>query len=465
MSRHPARALCKSTGTRAFLVVAAFLSFTACSEMAKQEVVEGSGINPVLPLPETTLLPTVNIAPAIGWPTGMMPTPIAGTRVQAFARDLDHPRWIYVLPNGDVLVAETNAPARPGQKKGIKAKVMASVKKKAGAAVPSANRITLLRDTDGDGIANLRSVFLENLNSPFGMALVGNDLFIANTDAILKFPYSSGNTRITATGTKVVDLPAGEINHHWTKNIVASPDGKKLYASVGSNSNVAERGMEAEKERAAILEIDIAAGTKRVFASGLRNPVGMAWEPQSGMLWTSVNERDELGSDLVPDYMTSVRDGGFYGWPYSYYGQHVDTRVKPPRPDLVAKAIAPDYALGPHTASLGLTSSVGTSLPAAFSNGMFIGQHGSWNRKPHSGYKVVFVAFENGKPVGKPIDVLTGFLSKDGEAHGRPVGVALDKPGALLVADDVGNIIWRVSAPGKIARDGSHAHPFQISSQ
>lgn len=433
--------------------------------MAKQEVVEGSGINPVLPLPNSSVIPTVNIAPAIGWPNDLMPRPTTGTRVQAFARGLDHPRWLYVLPNGDVLVAETNAPPKPDAAKGIKAVIIGAVMKKAGAAVPSANRITLLRDTDGDGIANLRSVFLQNLNSPFGMALVGNDLYVANSDAIVKFPYSTGNTRITAPGTKLVDLPAGDINHHWTKNILASPDGKKLYASVGSNSNVAERGMEFEQERAAILEVDIATGTQRVFASGLRNPVGMAWEPESGLLWTSVNERDELGNDLVPDYMTSVRDGGFYGWPYSYFGQHVDTRVKPARPEMVAKAIIPDYALGAHTASLGLASSVGNSLPHAFSNGMFIGQHGSWNRKPHSGYKVVFVAFESGKPVGKPIDVLTGFLSKDGKAYGRPVGVALDKPGALLVADDVGNIIWRVSAPGKMARDGSHEHPFQISNR
>ena len=446
-------------------IVALSLSFSACGEMAKQEVLDGSGINPTLVEPNETLIPTVNIAPAIGWPGDLMPTPTTGTRIQAFARDLDHPRWLYVLPNGDVLVAETNAPPKPDDAKGIKGKIMGAVMKKAGAAVPSANRITLLRDTDGDGIANLRSVFLENLNSPFGMALIGNDLYIANSDAILKFPYSSGNTRISAAGTKLADLPAGRINHHWTKNIIASADGKKLYASVGSNSNVAERGMEFEKDRAAILEVDIVTGSHRIFASGLRNPVGMAWEPQSGMLWTSVNERDELGSDLVPDYMTSVRDGGFYGWPYSYYGQHVDTRVKPPRADLVAKAIAPDYALGPHTASLGLASSVGTSLPEAFSNGMFIGQHGSWNRKPHSGYKVVFVAFENGKPVGKPVDVLTGFLSKAGEAYGRPVGVTLDKVGALLVADDVGNIIWRVSAPGKMARDGSHEHPFLVSSQ
>ncbi len=456
----------KRFGLGAVVVCVMSLSLTACSGVAKQKISDGTGANPALPAPQKSLIPTVNIAPAKGWPAGVMPKPAAGTLVAAFARDLDHPRWLYVLPNGDVLVAETNAPPRPEQKKGIKAKVMASMRKKAGAGTPSANRITLLRDTDGDGIANLRSVLLENLNSPFGMALVGKELFVANADAVVKFPYGSGDTRITAPATKVVDLPGGPINHHWTKSLIASADGKKLYVGVGSNSNVAERGMEVEKERAAILEVDIQTGSHRVFASGLRNPVGLAWEPQSGMLWTSVNERDELGNDLVPDYMTSVRDGGFYGWPYSYYGQHVDTRVKPPRPDLVAKAISPDYALGSHTASLGLASSKGTSLPAIFANGMFIGQHGSWNRKPHSGYKVIFVAFENGKPVGKPIDVLTGFLNADGEAYGRPVGVALDKHGALLVADDVGNVIWRVSSPtpAKVVRDGTRERPFLISS-
>jgi glucose/arabinose dehydrogenase len=282
------------------------------------------------------------------------------------------------------------------------------------------------------------------LNSPFGMAMVGSDLYVANADAVVRFPYKPGTTRITAPGVQVSSLPSG-INHHWTKNIIASPDGKRLYATVGSNSNVAEKGMEIEAQRAAVWEIDLATGSHRIFASGLRNPVGMAWEPQSGKLWTAVNERDELGSDLVPDYMTSLQDGGFYGWPYSYYGANVDTRVQPPRPDLVAKALVPDYALGPHTASLGLASSKGTSLPAAFANGMFVGQHGSWNRKPHSGYKVIFVPFEGGKPAGLPVDVLTGFLSAEGTAYGRPVGVALDKQGALLVADDVGNIIWRVS--------------------
>ena len=425
----------------------ASLSLTACGEMATLPVSAGSGLQPTLPPPVQTSIPTVNIAPAIGWPVGTTPVAAPGTHVAAFAGGLDHPRWLYVLPNGDVLVAESNAPPKPDDSKGIKGWVTGLVMKRAGAGVASANRITLLRDSDGDGVADFRSVLLEGLNSPFGMALVGNDLYVANTDAVLRFPYQAGDTRITAAGRQVVALPAGPINHHWTKNLIASRDGSKLYVTVGSNSNVGERGMAAEAERAAIWEVDIRSGAHRVFASGLRNPNGLAWEKQSGMLWTVVNERDELGSDLVPDYLTSVRDDGFYGWPYSYFGQHVDTRVSPQRPELVAKAIAPDYALGPHTASLGLAASSGTTLPARFANGMFIGQHGSWNRRPHSGYKVVFVSFANGKPDGNlPVDVLTGFLDEQGRAHGRPVGVALDKRGALLVADDVGNLVWRVTA-------------------
>jgi glucose/arabinose dehydrogenase len=430
----------------ALLIGVAVLALAACGEMATLPVSAGTGPQPTLPPPQQTLIPTVHIAPAIGWPAGATPQAASGTRVVAFASGLDHPRWLYVLPNGDVLVAESNAPPKPDDAKGIKGWVMGLVMKKAGAGVPSANRITLLRDTDGDGVADLRSVLLEGLNSPFGMALVGNDLFVANSDAVLSFPYAAGDTRITAPGIKVAELPAGSINHHWTRNLIASPDGTRLYVTVGSNSNVAERGMEVEAERAAIWEVDIKSGAHRIFASGLRNPNGLAWEPLSGALWTVVNERDELGSDLVPDYMTSVRDGGFYGWPYSYFGQHIDERVTPQRPELVARAIAPDYALGPHTASLGLASSAGTMLPAVFANGMFIGQHGSWNRRPHSGYKVIFVPFENGKPSGAPVDVLTGFLSEEGNAFGRPVGVALDKQGALLVADDVGNAVWRVTS-------------------
>jgi len=322
---------------------------------------------------------------------------------------------------------------------------MSLVMKRAGASAPSANRITLLRDTTGNGVAGLQTIFLEGLHSPLGISLVGDQLYIANTDAVLRFPYAAGDTQITTPGQTIVALPAGAINHHWTKNLIASLDGKKLYVTVGSNSNVGESGMVVEAERAAIWEVNPQTGAHRIFASGLRNPNGLAWEPSSGVLWTVVNERDELGSDLVPDYLTSVRDGAFYGWPYSYYGQHIDERVTPRRPDLVATAIAPDYALGPHTASLGLAWSAGTTLPASFASGMFIGQHGSWNRRPRSGYEVIFVPFKEGQPSGLPVVVLTGFVSSDGYAFGRPVGVALDKRGALLVADDVGNVIWRVT--------------------
>jgi len=428
------------------LVSATLLALAACAEVATLNVADGTGPHATLPPPHKTLIPTLNIAPAKGWAPGATPQPAPNTRVAAFASALDHPRWLHVLPNGDVLVAETNAPPKPDDGKGIKGWFKGRAMKEAGAAVPSANRITLLRDTDGDGVADFRSVLLEGLNSPFGMTLVGSSLYVADSDAVLRFPYANGDTRITAPASKVVDLPAGRINHHWTKNLIANADGTKLYVTVGSNSNVGERGMEVEAERAAIWEVDIKSGAHRIFASGIRNPNGLAWEKNSGALWAVVNERDEIGSDLVPDYITAVHDGAFYGWPYSYYGQHIDLRVKPQRPDLVSQATVPDYALGPHTASLGLVSSVGTSLPESFANGMFIGQHGSWNRKPFSGYKVIFVPFQNGKPAGMPVDVLTGFLSKEGNAYGRPVGVTLDKQGALLVADDVGNVIWRMTS-------------------
>lgn len=434
--------------SRSFLLGALCLGLAACEEATLPESA-GIGPKPELPAPNATLIPTVKIAPATGWPEGAKPTAAHGLAVDAFARGLDHPRWLYVLPNGDTLVAESNAPEREGG--GIRGWVMGIVMGWAGAGVPSANRITLLRDADGDGVAETREAFLEGLNSPFGMVLVGDDLFVANTDAVVRFPYEAGQTRITATGTKVADLPAGPINHHWTKNIIASPDGSRLYATVGSNSNVGENGIEAEERRAAILEIDPASGQTRVFASGLRNPNGLAWEPVSGKLWTTVNERDEIGSDLVPDYMTSVRDGGFYGWPYSYYGQHVDSRVSPQEPRLVASALVPDYALGAHTASLGLAFAEGATLPEPFTSGAFVGQHGSWNRKPPSGYKVIFVPFAAGMPDSMPIDVLTGFLDTDGNALGRPVGVVIDKSGALLVADDVGNVIWRVARTGQAA--------------
>ncbi|MEO8278353.1 MAG: sorbosone dehydrogenase family protein [Ideonella sp.] len=430
---------------RAALACAIFASLTACGDIAQLPVAAGTGADPQLPAPRSSLIPTVNIAPAKGWSDGHTPTPAPGLAVNAFASGLDHPRWLAVMPNGDVLVAESNAPAKPEDGKGIKGMVMKFVMKRAGAGVPSANRITVLRDTDGDGTADVRSVLLQGLNSPIGMALVGDSLFVATTDAVLRFPYKPGDLTITAAATKLTDLPAGPLNHHWTKNLIASPDGRQLYAAVGSNSNAAENGLGAEVGRAAIWEIDIATGAHRVFASGLRNPVGMAWGPEGDKLWTVVNERDEIGSDLVPDYLTSVKEGGFYGWPWSYYGQHVDVRVQPERSELVASAIVPDYALGPHTASLGLAASAGTTLPAPYAKGMFIGQHGSWNRKPHSGYKVILVPFEAGKPSGaQPLDVLTGFLSESGDANGRPVGVAIDRSGALLVADDVGNVIWRV---------------------
>ncbi len=427
-------------------LIAAALALVACGETATLPVSDGTGPSPKLPAPNKTLIPTLNIAPAKGWPPGGKPVTAEGSTVGLFADKLDHPRWVYVLPNGDVLVAESNAPPKPegSDSGGIRGWVMGKVMAKAGARVPSANRITLLRDANGDGVAEVRSVFLQGLTSPFGMALVGGEFFVANADALVKFPYKEGDTQISAPAIKVVDLPAG-INHHWTKNVIANKDGSKLYVTVGSNSNVAEKGMEIETGRAAVWEVDTKTGANRIFASGLRNPNGMAWDP-SGVLWTVVNERDEIGSDLVPDYLSSVRDGAFYGWPYSYYGQHVDERVKPPRPDLVAKAVVPDYALGPHTASLGLAWSEGNTLPPPFASGMFIGQHGSWNRKPHSGYKVIFVPFSGSKPSGPPVDVLTGFLTPEGDALGRPVGVALDKRGALLVADDVGNVVWRVSA-------------------
>ena len=468
-------------------VIASAAALSNCGEVATLSVRDGSGVAPILPEPKRTLIPTVNIAPAIGWPDGRLPVSATGTTVKAFASGLDHPRWLYVLPNGDVLVAETNAPPK-AESKGIRAWFMKRTMKKAGASTPSANRISLLRDTDEDGVADFRSVLISGLNSPFGMALVADKtpknsasvdspnaagaanratLYVANTDAVVSFRYIEGQTQIRAAANQLVALPGGPINHHWTKNLIASPDGAKLYVTVGSNSNVAERGMAVETGRAAIWQVDIRSGAHRIFASGLRNPVGLAWVSNTRannasasnasaskvsattdavVLWTVVNERDELGSDLVPDYLTSVRDQAFYGWPYSYFGAHVDQRVAPQRPELVAKALMPDYALGPHTACLGLANSAGNSLPAVFANGVFIGQHGSWNRQPHSGYKVIFVPFANGLPDGAAVDVLTGFLSPDGKAYGRPVGVALDKQGALLVADDVGNVIWRVSS-------------------
>ncbi|QEY74503.1 PQQ-dependent sugar dehydrogenase [Pseudomonas denitrificans (nom. rej.)] len=419
------------------------LAVTGCGDKSALPFTAGTGPQPQLPEPQSSLLPTVNIANATGWPADQKPRAAEGLEVQRFADKLEHPRWLYVLPNGDVLVAESSAPPRE-ESGGLKDWVAGKVMEKAGANVPSANRITLLRDADGDGMPEQRSVLLEGLFSPFGMALVDNWLYVANADAVVRFPYKTGETTISAKAEKVVDLPGGPINHHWTKNILASPDGHYLYATVGSNSNVGENGLDAEKNRAAILQIDLSNRNVRVFASGLRNPNGLDWEPNSGALWTAVNERDELGNDLVPDYMTSVKDGGFYGWPWSYYGQHVDKRVEPPRPDRVAEALVPDYALGAHTASLGLAFYQGSLLPERYRGGVFIGQHGSWNRKPRSGYQVVFIPFGGGKPNGQPVTVLDGFINDNDEAMGRPVGVAVDKFGGLLVADDVGNTVWRL---------------------
>ena len=436
-------------------MAAGAVGLTGCSEVAQLPPNADFGPHPTIVPPHESLIPTLKIAPAKGWPSGKTPVPAPGTSVNAFAGGLDHPRWLYVLPNGDVLVAETNAPPKPEDRKGIKGWVMKRVMKRAGSTSPSPDRITLLRDTDGDGVADTRTVLLDKLHSPFGMALIGDQLYVADSDAVLRFPYAAGMTRIDSPGTKLIDLPAGAINHHWTKNLIASRDGTHLYVTVGSNSNAAENGIDKEEGRAAVWEVDPQSGSHRIFSSGLRNPNGLAWEPETGMLWAVVNERDELGSDLVPDYMTALTDGGFYGWPYSYYGPHLDRRVKPQRPDLVAKALVPDYALGAHTASLGLVFAPPNAANAAnapnapsrlsATGGMFVGQHGSWNRNPRSGYKVIFVAFRNGKPSGLPIDVLTGFLDGQGNALGRPVGVALDSKGALLVADDVGNTVWRVT--------------------
>lgn len=441
---------------RSVLLFTATLLLAACGETAKLSFQAGVGPNPQLPEPTTSLIPTLKVSKAVGWKGDDAPKAPPGFNVSALAENLDHPRWLYTLPNGDILVAESNHPPTPedanaggsGPLAWVKKQAMSIVFSRIGADAPSADRITILRDADGDGRAEVHKVFMTGLMSPFGMTLVGSDLYIANADAVVKVPYIDGAMEITARPVKVTDLPAG-INHHWTKNILSNPAGTKLYVTVGSNSNVGENGLEVEQGRAAIWELDVKSGQKRLFATGMRNPNGLDWNPGTDELWTVVNERDEIGSDLVPDYLTSVKEGAFYGWPWSYFGQHVDTRVDPPRPDMVAKAIAPDFALGTHVAPLGLTFSDARGMPATFSDGVFIGEHGSWNRNPQAGYKVVFIPFKDGKPAGHPVDFLTGFLNTDGEAQGRPVGVTLDKDGALLVADDVGNKVWRVAVSGK----------------
>lgn len=426
----------------------AALLLSACTGSGSDDVFAGFGPNPNLPAPTKSPLPQVAFAKSVGWADGAAPRAPAGFKVTKFAAGLDHPRWMLVLPNGDILVSQSSTEPKPA--KGIRGIAAELIQKSAGALKPSPNSIILLRDADGDGLAELRTTFATGLKQPFGMALAGETLYVANSDSIVTYGYKTGQTSVSGPGKKAFDLPGGPINHHWTKNILLSKDGTRLYATVGSNSNVGENGMAAETDRASILVFPLTGGsTGKVFASGLRNPNGMDFEPTTGALWTAVNERDEIGPDLVPDYMTSVTKGGFYGWPYSYYGQHVDERVQPQRPDLVARAIKPDYALGPHTASLGLTFYKADAFPEKYHGGVFVGQHGSWNRKPLNGYRVVFVPFANGRPTGPAEVFLGGFLNEKGEAQGRPVGVAVDQTGALLVADDAGNAVWRVAPPAK----------------
>ncbi len=428
---------------RATLVVASALILAACDEQAGDPR-DQYGADPKLPEPHQYLLPPMKVMPARGWAAGETPVVAAGMRVQAFATGFLHPRIVYALPNGDVLVVESNGSGGPVYRP--KDYIEGKIKGLAGSGAPAGQRISLLRDQDGDGVPKLRTVFIDHLNAPYGVVLVGNDLYVADTDALLRFSYTSGETQITAAGVKLTDLPAQSPNHHWTKALTASPDGSKLYVGVGSNSNITENGIGAEEGRAMIWEVDRATGMKRTYASGTRNPTGLAFEPTTGKLWAIANERDEIGPDLVPDYLTAVQENAFYGWPYSYWGQHVDIRVQPQRPDLVAQAIRPDYGLGSHVAPLGMAFSQGTSLPQQYRGGVFIGEHGSWDRDPPVGYKVIYVPFRDGRPSGPPEDVVTGFISDDAKTRGRPVGVALDRTGALLIADDVGNTVWRVTA-------------------
>ena len=432
------------TRLRACAALLVLAGLSACDEKGGDPARQ-YGPNPYLPEPHQYLLPPMSVPNAVGWKTGETPTVPAGLKVQALANGLEHPRIVYTLPNGDILVVESNSPGtKPFRPKDY---IQGKVKAIAGAGAKGGNRITLLRDTNGDGTPELKSVFIDHLHSPYGVALVGDTFYVANTDAILAFPYTTGATHISAQGKLLTDLPAGPIDHHWTKSLVASPDGSKLYVGVGSNSNITENGMDVEQGRAAIYEVDPKTGAKRIYASGTRNPTNLAIQPGTGRLFAVVNERDEIGPDLVPDYLSSIKDGGFYGWPYSYWGQHVDVRVQPQRPDMVAKAIKPDYGLSSHVAALGVTFSQGETLSPAFADGAFVGEHGSWDREPLNGYQVIFVPFSNGRPLGKPVPVVTGFLANDHKTvRGRPVGVTLDKTGALLIADDVGNTVWRVSA-------------------
>ncbi len=418
-----------------------------CSEKASLDPSQQSGSDPALPKAQNFLVPPMQVPDKAGWKQGQSPKVAAGLKIEKIASGLMHPRQLYVLPNDDVLVVESNGPGTEPVTT-PKQLIAGMVKNRSGKGAKGGNRITLLRKSGAGGEWE-KHVFIDHLNSPFGVQLIGDFLYVANTDGIVKFPYSAGETQITAPGVAFADLP-GTINHHWTKALLASADGSKLYVGVGSNSNITENGLDVEYRRADVLEVDVATGASRIYASGLRNPTGLQWEPQTGKLWAIANERDEIGADLVPDYLTSVQEGGFYGWPYSYYGQHVDPRVMPQRPDLVKKAIKPDYALGSHVAALGLLISANNALPEKYQGGAFISEHGSWDRSPLSGYQVVFVAFQQGKPVGVPEPVVTGFFSNDEkQLYGAPVGLVQDKEGALLIADDVGDTVWRVTADSR----------------
>ncbi|WP_229159985.1 PQQ-dependent sugar dehydrogenase [Bradyrhizobium brasilense] len=433
------------------MTLLAGLCLAGCSKETAPDPKTQVGGRPDLPALEQYLMPPMHVASVVGWKQGEKPKVPDSLQINALATGLQHPRSLYALPNGDILVVESKAPGTEPIKR-PKDFIMKWVESWAtsGGDTGASNRITLLRDANGDGKPEMQSVFLDHLHSPFGVALVGNDLYVANTDAIVRYPYHEGDAKITEPGQTLTELPGGPIDHHWTKSLTASPDGALLYVGVGSNSNITENGIEAEKNRAAVLEVERGSGRWRIFASGLRNPNGLTFEPQSHALWTVVNERDEIGPNLVPDYLTSVKDGGFYGWPYSYFGHNVDPRVQPPRPDLVAKAIVPDYALSSHVAPLGLAFYTGDSLPSSYRGGAFIGEHGSWNRPQLNGYKVVYVPFADGHPNGPAQDVVTGFLSEDEKSRGRPVGLAIDRSGALLIADDVGNTVWRVTASGRL---------------
>lgn len=435
----------KTIATRSALALALVAALTACAPKAAIDPAQQSGSAPPLPAANNFLVPPMQVPDGVGWKQGQAPKVAAGLQIEKIASDLMHPRQLLTLPNGDILVVESNGPGSEPVTT-PKQLIANKIKNLSGKGGKGGNRITLLRKAPGSTGEWEKHVFIEGLHSPFGVQLVGDTLYVANTDSIVKFPYVPGETKINAPGVLFTDLP-GTINHHWTKALLANADGSKLYVGVGSNSNITENGLDNEYRRANVLEVDVASGGSRIFASGIRNPTGLHWEPTTNQLWAIANERDEIGADLVPDYLTSVQEGGFYGWPWSYYGQHVDTRVFPQRPEMVAKAIKPDYALGSHVAALGLWFSQANALPAKYQNGAFVSEHGSWDRSPLSGYQVVHVPFVGGKPAGPPETVVSGFHSDDeSQLFGAPVGLTQDADGALLVADDVGDAVWRVTS-------------------